>query len=226
MYALAGLILLCFSVGFAELSRQLPKIDGLWSYVRAGLGRVPAGAAALLALFGYAAVLLGAVGATAYYFHTILSSQLGLNIGWFWYALALMVVVGLLAWRRIDLSARVVGVLVLAEMTVIALVDVILVARSGASAFPSSVLSWTSIASGSPGVGLMYAFISFLAFEAAALYAGEAKDPNRSVPRATLISVTVIAVSSCCARGSSPAASVSTSSSRPRTSRAARCSSA
>ena len=44
------------------------------------------------------------------------------------------------------------------------------------------------------GIGLMFAFGSFVGFESAALYGEEARNPRRSVPLATYASVLVITV--------------------------------
>lgn len=48
--------------------------------------------------------------------------------------------------------------------------------------------------SGAPGVALMFAVASMFGFESTAIYSGEAKDPRRTVARATYLSVGVIAL--------------------------------
>jgi amino acid transporter len=48
--------------------------------------------------------------------------------------------------------------------------------------------------SGAPGVALMFAVASMFGFESTAIYSGEAKDPKRTVARATYLSVGVIAL--------------------------------
>jgi amino acid transporter len=51
-----------------------------------------------------------------------------------------------------------------------------------------------AIASGAPGVAIMFAVASMFGFESTAIYSAEAKDPHRTVARATYLSVGIIAV--------------------------------
>jgi amino acid transporter len=57
-----------------------------------------------------------------------------------------------------------------------------------ASFSPSAVLA------GAPGIAIMFGIASMFGFESTAIYSGEAKDPRRTVPRATYIAVVAIAV--------------------------------
>ena len=43
--------------------------------------------------------------------------------------------------------------------------------------------------SGAPGLGLLFAFLGFFGFEATAVFRNEARDPDRTVPRATYVAV-------------------------------------
>ncbi len=47
---------------------------------------------------------------------------------------------------------------------------------------------------GSPGIGLMFAIAAFIGFEATAIFRDEAKDPARTIPRATYVAVIGIGV--------------------------------
>lgn len=66
--------------------------------------------------------------------------------------------------------------------------------RDCIAAFTLDVFKPSVIFSSAQGLAIMYAFLSFIGFEAAALYGREAKDPNKSVPRAMVISVTLMAL--------------------------------
>ncbi|WP_327043727.1 APC family permease [Microbacterium sp. Root553] len=58
----------------------------------------------------------------------------------------------------------------------------------------ASSFSPAAVMSGAPGVALMFAVASMFGFESTAIYSGEAKDPRRTVARATYLSVGVIAL--------------------------------
>ncbi len=51
-----------------------------------------------------------------------------------------------------------------------------------------------AIVAGAPGIAVLFAIASMFGFESTAIYAGEARDPQRTVPRATYLSVSLIAV--------------------------------
>jgi amino acid transporter len=72
--------------------------------------------------------------------------------------------------------------------------DVAVIAAKGTSALPATSMDPRVVLSGAVGVTMMFAFTSFIGFESAALYGEETRNPRRSIPLATYISVTVIAV--------------------------------
>lgn len=194
MYLVSGVILLCFSVGYAEMASRLKNVEGLWTFIRAGLGGSAAGGGAWIALLGYFAILAGALGAGGYFYNTIIDDKLGINLPWFGYAVALMALCGFLASRQIDFSVRVVGILVTCEVLVIVVLALAIVFSRGLAAFPLGAFSWSTLSEGSPGVVLMYAALSFTAFEAASLYAAESRDPQRTIPRSIVAAVSIITV--------------------------------
>jgi amino acid transporter len=104
-----------------------------------------------------------------------------------------LVLTAVLGYREIALSARVLALLMLGEIGVLAALDVAILVRHGAHALPAASFSPHVAAGHGVGVSLMFAFVSFIGFESAALYGKEAKDPRRSVPRATYAAVVLIA---------------------------------
>jgi amino acid transporter len=61
-------------------------------------------------------------------------------------------------------------------------------------ALPAASFSPHTIVGAGTGVSMMFAFISFVGIESAALYGEEARHPERSVSRATYVSISLIAV--------------------------------
>lgn len=191
-YIFVAIVLLCFAAGYAEMGKTMPSAGALYTYIRKGLGDVAASAGALLALLGYTAVLIGAAATSVYYFQYLASNALHIDIPWGWYLVALVIVVAALATRNIDINAKVVAILVVCELAVMLILDLAILASKGITALTPDVLTPSVISSGSPGVAVMYAFLSFLGFEAASLYAREAKNPHRTIPRALMISICVL----------------------------------
>jgi amino acid transporter len=105
-----------------------------------------------------------------------------------------VILVAVLGYREIAISARLLALLMAGEIGVLLALDIAILARHGISALPAASFSPHQVTGPGMGVALMFAFVSFIGFESAALYGKEAKNPRRSVPRATYAAVTLIAV--------------------------------
>ncbi|WP_406408498.1 APC family permease [Streptomyces halstedii] len=193
MFVFAGLTLMCFCVGYAAISRTVVNAGGFYTYISCGLGRPPAVGGGLVAVIAYNAASVGLLGAFAYFARLVAASH-GLDVRWeIWAALGLLVV-GALGYRQIDLSVRVLGVAMLCEVGILLLLAAAVLIRHGHAALPTVSFSPHTLTGAGVGVTMMYAFISFIGIESAALYGEEAHDPERSVPRATYVSVSLIAL--------------------------------
>lgn len=128
-----------------------------------------------------------------YFTHLVLAES-GVHVAWGWLTAASVAIVAFFGFRSADLSARVLGVLMVLEFGVLMVLDVLVVGDRGSAAFPVDSFSPHEIVGGALGLSLMFAFTSFVGFESAALYGEETRTPERSIPRALFISVTSIAV--------------------------------
>ncbi|MDN5815116.1 MAG: APC family permease, partial [Yaniella sp.] len=99
----------------------------------------------------------------------------------------------LLGVRSVDVSAKVLGVVVVLEFVVVLVVDVMAlgIAPEGVS---SAALQSSEFFV--PGIGVLLAFgiAAFMGFESGAIYSEEVIDPRRTVSRATYIALTLIAL--------------------------------
>lgn len=190
-FAFASLTLLCFSVGYAAMSRRIVHTGGFYSYVAHGLGRPPAIAGGLVGLIAYNALTIGMVGAFGYFTQLVTASH-GLDLPWEVWAGAAILVIGVLGYRQIDLSARVLSLLTVGEIVVITLLVAAIAVQEGGAAFPATSFAPRHVLTHGLGVALMFAFMSFTGFESAANYGEETARPERSVPMATYASVLLI----------------------------------
>jgi amino acid transporter len=193
VFVFAGLTLLCFSVGYAAMSRRIVNAGGFYTYISSGLGKPIAVAGGLIAIIAYPAVTIGLVGAFGYFAQLVASAH-GVNLPWEVWAGACILAMAALGYRQIDLSAKVLSVLMIAEISILAVLDVAVVAHKGAAAFPVASFNPHIVLASGVGVAMMFAFISFIGFESAALYGEESHNPRRSVPLATYTAVIVISV--------------------------------
>jgi amino acid transporter len=99
-----------------------------------------------------------------------------------------------LGYRHIDLSGRVLGLLLVGEVGVVLVLVAAVVATGGADGLSLEPFAPSQVMSGSPGVGLMFAIAAFIGFEATAIFRDEARDPDRTIPRATYLAVVGVGV--------------------------------
>ncbi len=187
-YLIATLTLLCFSAGYAAMARTITGGGGFYAYVARGLGRPPAAAGAVLALIGYNGLVAALAGGIGYF----LTIEGGVPGPWWAFSVAGVAIMAVLGYRAVDLSAKVLAVLLTCEVGMLFAVDLAILADRGADAFAFTSFEPSTVLSGAPGVAFMFAFGSFVGYEAAAIYAEESRDPERSVPRATYAAVLVI----------------------------------
>jgi cation diffusion facilitator CzcD-associated flavoprotein CzcO/amino acid transporter len=190
-FLLAAITLLCFAVGYAAMSRRIVNTGAFYTYIAQGLGKPVGVGGAFIALLAYLTFTVGMAGACAYYFHLVLTPKSG-GGDWIAFAAVAIAITGVLGYRSIDLSSKVLGVLMTLEIGVLAVFDVAVLIAKGGAAFPLESLSPAAITAPGFAVALMFAYTSFIGFESAALYGEEAKDPTKSIPTATYASVFLI----------------------------------
>ena len=188
IYLLVTLMLLIFSVGFVKMSRSVEAPGGFYSFVTAGLGK-PAGlGGALLALVGYIFIGFFAPALFALTLQSFVVNTLGgPDIPWYWYGLGIIAITTLLAYNRIDLSAKVLTVVMLLESTVVIIFDVAAFASGDVSQGVGVSMPW--ITDAGLGLALLFAVGNFFGFEATVIYRDKVKNPDRTIPRATYIAV-------------------------------------
>ncbi|UUV31035.1 APC family permease [Amycolatopsis roodepoortensis] len=190
-FLLATVVLLLFAVGYAQMSRVLTSAGGFYAFVVKGLGRTPGLVAGFVAMLGYNCFVAGAIGTSGFFTSTAIDDVFGVKLDWlFWSALSVVLVL-LLSRRGIAVSAKVLGVSLILEVAILLIMDFSVLFRHGFSfaAFSPSVMF-----QGAGGLALLFAANAFIGFEATALFGEEAKDPKRTIPRATYIAIGFIGV--------------------------------
>ncbi|MCX5533931.1 APC family permease [Streptomyces sp. NBC_00006] len=188
-YLLAGITLAVFAIGFTTMSRHVTGGGAFYSYIAQGLGK-PAGiGAALLAMVGYNGMEIGVYGLLGSATQDTVHSLFGGDVPWLPVSLVGLVLIWYCGFRSIDFGAKLLGVLLVAETGILILLAGGVLLKGGAHG-----LSLASFAPGNvlvPGTAavLAFAFAAFTGFESTVIYRREARDPDRTVPRATYIAV-------------------------------------
>ena len=188
----AGIVLGLFSVGFVLMSRHIENAGAFYSYIQAGLGKIAGGGSASLALISYTVLIIGTYAYFGLAASAAVDQYLSVDLKWWICALGAVLVTGILGYRDIGVSARVLGVMLIVETAIVLIVDFAIVLKGGHSGLSASPLNPAHVLEGAPGLGLAFAFLGFFGFEATAVFRSEARDPDRTIPRATYISVALI----------------------------------
>lgn len=188
-YLLAGIVLSLFAVGYAAMSHRITNAGAFYAYVTAGMGRTAGVTAGWLANFSYNALAIFTIGYVGFFAQYVFKAELSIDLPWEVYAFGGLAIVTALGFRGIELNARLLQIFLTLEVVLLLAVDTAVLIEHGFSSFSLSSFSPTEIFSGAPGVAMTFAFLSFIGFEATAIFSEEAKDPRRTVPRATYVAV-------------------------------------
>ncbi|WP_338100717.1 APC family permease [Microbacterium excoecariae] len=194
LYLFSAVVLVLFTVGLSAMSRAIPRPGAFFTYIGHGLGRGAGVAASWLAILTYTSIQACVYGYIGAVLASTVSGLGGPEIPWWLYSLAIVALTGVLGYNHIDLSAKVLGVLLLAEVAIVLALVAAVVFTGGAEGLSLEPFALDNVFSGAPGVGLMFAIAAFIGFESTAVFRSEAKDPDRTVPRATYIACAGVGV--------------------------------
>ncbi|MBN9612108.1 MAG: APC family permease [Actinobacteria bacterium] len=190
-FLLIAIILALFAVGYTAMSRHVTNAGAFYAYVSQGIGRPLGVGGSLIALVSYNAMQVGIYGLFGFQLSSFLSAKFGFESPWWLWIIICIALVAILGVNKIDLSAKVLGVLVALEFVVVIIFDIVSfgVAPEGVS---TATLNPAALFGPSLGLILVFGVAAFMGFEGAAIYGEEAKDPKRTVPRATYLAVAII----------------------------------
>ncbi|PCF96982.1 APC family permease [Vreelandella nigrificans] len=192
LYLIASVVLLLFAIGFAAMSRYVVSAGGFADIVSRGLGKKAGHMAAGVALLAYVCMLSGVYGQFAAFGADFITSIFNVEVDWRAIAFAVAALVALFGYLNIDLSARVLGVIMILEVLILLLFDIAVLMQSDFEGGLFQGFMPSQIISPGMGVALMFAFACFVGFESTTLYGEEAKNPKRTVPRATYVAILTI----------------------------------
>lgn len=187
---LVAAALLLFAVGYAQMTKELTNAGGFYAIAVKGLGRTAGLITGLIATIGYNAFVAGALGTIGFFAGMVVAPELfGMEFDWFLTGLVLFVIVFLLARSGIQVSAIVLGVALVLEIILVFAFGFTVLFSTG---FDLGIFTPVVITGGSLWIGLLLAATAFIGFEATALFGEEAKDPRKTIPRATYTAIIVI----------------------------------
>lgn len=211
-YFVATIVLTLFSIGYAAMSRHITATGAFYGYISHGLGRVIGLGAGFLTALAYIVFEASIIGIFAFFGNDLFKSLFGLDVPWIVFALGMLAVNAVLTYFDVNLAAKVLGVFLVTEILMLALMAFSVLFSGGgpegwslgslnplnafhnlSGSVPGPDGSALAVA-GSAGVGLFFAFWSWVGFESAAMYGEESKNPKKIIPIAVISSVIGIGV--------------------------------
>ncbi|MFD1361730.1 APC family permease [Lentibacillus salinarum] len=191
-FLIAMLVMLFFSIGFATMTPYVKEPGAFYAYIRKSLGKRLGLSSAYIALVTYTSIQVGMYafggGSITNYFET----NFGISLPWWIFSFILVAIVGFFGYRKVELSAKVLSIVLILEMSVVIILDLIIFASGGKEGITSDPISASNLFTGTISVAILFALTGFLGFESTAIYRDETRNPDRVIPRATYIAVFLI----------------------------------
>ncbi|MFE9569670.1 APC family permease [Streptomyces sp. NPDC006692] len=194
LFLILGAVLALFSVGYAEMSRHVHNAGAFYAYIARGLGPTAGAAASYVALAAYSALQVGIYGMFGFEVSGLLDTYAHVTVDWWVPALLAVALVGGLAWLKIDINAKVLGVLLVIEVALVVVFDGAALAKPAADGLSLHAFNPHTLTGPGVGIALCFCVAAFTGFEQAPVYAEETSRPSVVVKRVMFLAVGFTAV--------------------------------
>ncbi|MFF5446627.1 APC family permease [Streptomyces sp. NPDC012888] len=194
LFVILGIVLALFGIGYAEMSRHVHNAGALYAYIARGLGPTAGVGASVVALVAYSAMQVGVYGILGFEISGLFATYLGTELAWWIPALLAVAVTGALGWLKIDLNARVLGVLLLVECALVVIFDVAALAKPGPEGVSLHAFDPATLSGAGLGTALCFCIAAFVGFEQSPVYAEETSKPHIVVSRVMFLAIGFVAV--------------------------------
>lgn len=191
-FVAVALILAVFSVGYVAMSRHIINAGAFYTYVTAGLGRPLGVGAAWMALLAYNSMQVGLYGIIGGAVAPLLERYLDVRASWWVIALVAWALVAVMGVLRVDINGKVLALLLCAEILLILVYDVADLSQPAGGVLAVDALFPENLFVSGVGAVWVVTFLGFIGFESAVVFAEESRNPRRTIPLATYLSVAVI----------------------------------
>lgn len=189
-YLTATLILLVFTVGFAQMAKRITASGAFYNFITQGLGKPVGLGAGMTVMIGYSMIAAAIQGGFGFFAAQMLENYLGVVVPWWVCSVVSLLLMFVLAYFKVTLTGKILGIALALEVLIVFIVATMTILLGGAEGQQLETfnpLGWA--AAPAVGIGFFFAFWSWIGFETTAIYGEETTDPKKSVPRATYIAV-------------------------------------
>jgi amino acid transporter len=190
-----GILMGLFALGFTAMTKAVPRPGAFYTYIREGLGRPVGLGGSFLALVTYGFNVTSLMVVSGIAVNNLLAAFLPVVVTpWWIWSLVLLLAFGTLSYFNVELSAKVLSVILAVEVTAVIIFDVVVIANGGPEGQSFEPWNPANLITPSLGVLLLFSIGVFNGFEATAIYRDEVRRPEITIPRATFLAVAFLAV--------------------------------
>lgn len=184
MFLACTALFMLFAVGYVSMSKHIQDAGAFYSFISSGFNRPSGAGSAFVILLAYNLVVAGTTAGAAFFAHNALLSVSGIDIHWLVFAVLFWLLIGVLGANKITASAKVLGVFLTLEVLILLAFAIPTIAQGGATGLSLEPFNPMNVDIG-VFAALGYVLGAFFGCEATVVYSEEAKDPQRTIPRAT-----------------------------------------
>lgn len=198
-FLVATIALTIFSTGYIEMARRVTSTGGFYTFISRGLGNVPGLGSGILIALCYVIFAAAVTGVLGYFASTTIDAWFGINLPAYVYMFGALALMTGFAWFHIELTAKVLGVALIAEVLALLAMCVGIIVTGPPEGYSAAPLNPANIfdndaalsvfGAAAAGVAIFGAFWSWVGFEMAPNYAEESREPHKIAKAATYGSV-------------------------------------
>src|SRR3954466_9432671 len=134
-FLFATIILTLFAIGYVAMARYITTAGAFYGFISHGLGQVWGMASGLLATVAYVIFEGSLVGGFAYFASDALKSSFDVDVNWMVFALAGTLLIGILTYYSITLTAAVLSVTLTCEVVLLLALGISVLIKGGPSGY-------------------------------------------------------------------------------------------
>lgn len=188
---MVGILLGIFAIAFVALARHVANAGAYYAMIGFGLGLRAGAASAMVATVAYNMAAAGMAAATGYFASVTIASFNGPAVPWYVIAVVALAMTWILGRRGVEVTARFTTGISLLQFVIIILLGVV-IAVQRPQGWSFDVVTPALMFDGNVALTLVFCVLSFVGFEATAIYGEEAKSAHRSIRTATYASVAIL----------------------------------
>ncbi len=193
-FIVLGIVLAVFSAGYVAMARHITNAGAFYSYIAHGTNKALGVGASLIALLAYNMLQIGIYGFFGVIGSDLLADKLNWNVSWWVIALIGWFLVAVMGALRVDINSKVIGVLLALEIVFVLVYDTVALGHPDGGSVSFAAFEPKSLFV--TGVGAAFALVitAFTGFEAAPVFAEEARHARKTIPAATYLALAVMGI--------------------------------